>query len=697
MKNLFKKYEKNLTLNNKFLVSFVISAWIITIIILLYNDFFGDFFTRLNLSLQNWLYEEKYSNNKNPNPSLTIVEIDDKTLLDKDKWWLGRWQDFSRSNYAKVIDNLNKDWAVVIWIDVLFSEKATTSDADKILENSIKKAGNVILSFHFLNKLYPIDSLKNVAAGIWDVLPIVNSYNNSIYSIFPFYLENWNILKSLSFAVLDKYYSTINGKSQQITLNDFKWNYLNFYGTKIPLKDSFENEGKINFLINYVPSYNSYQKISFVDAYNSNYNKNLVKDKIILIWATATALHDEFNTPLWVMPWVYTHANAINTVLNKKIINYLSINTELLALLLFIFIITLLWVYDKHKYYFIVSLFILSISYFKLYQFVFLKYNTIFSLPIYFFIAILLSFIFVNLYRYAYEGKWKRVLKDALSQYLAEDLVSSVLNNFEKINLDWDKKEISIFFSDIAGFTTLSETMTPHDLMNFLKIYLKETSDVIIDNKWFINKYEWDAIMALWGTFWDGKKQVYNACRSAIEQQKTIDKLNERFEQEYNFKVSVRMWLNKWDAIVGNIWSLGRKIEYTAIWDNVNLASRLEWVNKQYNTKICVSESIRDEGINDFIFRKLDLIKVKWKKNSVNIYELIWYKNELNSELISLINDFEKALSLYFEKKFLEAKDIFQKLWNLWDEPSKIFAKRCDYLIENPIENWDWSWEFTVK
>ncbi|MCK9272378.1 adenylate/guanylate cyclase domain-containing protein [Candidatus Gracilibacteria bacterium] len=697
MKNIFKKYEKNLTLNNKFLVSLVISLGIVAIIILLYNDFFGDFFTRLNLNLQNGLYEEKYSNNKKPNSSLTVVEIDDKTLIDKDKGGLGRWQDFSRANYAKVIDNLTKDGAIVIGIDVLFSEKAITSNADKILEKSIKNAGNVILSFHYINNLYPIDNLKNVAYGIGDVLPIVNKYNNTIYSIFPFYFENGNILKSLSFSVLDKYYSTILGKKQEIKMDDFKKDYLKFYNINIPLKNSFENEGKINFLINYIPSYNSYQKISFVDVYNSNYNKSLVKDKIILIGSTATALHDEFNTPLGIMPGVYTHVNAINTILNKKIINYISINTELIALLFFIFIITLLGVYDRHKYYFIVSLFILSISYFKLYQFVFLKYNTIFSIPIYFFISILLSFIFVNLYKYAYEGKGKRVLKDALSQYLAEDLVSSVLNNFEKINLDGDKKEISIFFSDIAGFTTLSETMTPHDLMNFLKIYLKETSDVIIDNKGFINKYEGDAIMALWGTFGDGKKQVYNACRSAIEQQRTIDKLNERFEKEYNFKVSVRMGLNKGDAIVGNIGSLGRKIEYTAIGDNVNLASRLEGVNKQYNTKICVSESIRDEGINDFIFRKLDLIKVKGKKNSVNIYELIGYKNEINNELISLIKDFEKALSLYFEKKFSEAKEIFRKLENLGDEPSKIFVKRCNYLISNPIENWDGSWEFSVK
>ena len=144
-----------------------------------------------------------------------------------------------------------------------------------------------------------------------------------------------------------------------------------------------------------------------------------------------------------------------------------------------------------------------------------------------------------------YEEKGKRLLKNTLSQYLAEDLVTSVLSNYEEVKLGGTKKEVTLFFSDIAGFTTISEGMDPEELVRFLSFYLKDVSDIIIKERGFINKYVGDAVMAIWGAFGLEKRQSYLACKSALMQQEAIRERNIHFLQDFGFTVTVRMGINK--------------------------------------------------------------------------------------------------------------------------------------------------------
>jgi adenylate cyclase len=159
------------------------------------------------------------------------------------------------------------------------------------------------------------------------------------------------------------------------------------------------------------------------------------------------------------------------------------------------------------------------------------------------------------LYKFIYEEKGKRLLKNTLSQYLAEDLVTSVLSNYEEVKLGGTKKEVTLFFSDIAGFTTISEGMDPEELVRFLSFYLKDVSDIIIKERGFINKYVGDAVMAIWGAFGIEKQQSYLACKSALLQQRAIDHLNIRFKRDFGFTIAARMGINKGLAVVGNIGS----------------------------------------------------------------------------------------------------------------------------------------------
>jgi adenylate cyclase len=183
-----------------------------------------------------------------------------------------------------------------------------------------------------------------------------------------------------------------------------------------------------------------------------------------------------------------------------------------------------------------------------------------------------------------------------------------------------------------------------------------------------------------------------------LKQQFVLQKLNEKWRRKWIPTIRLRIWLHIWKAIVWNIGSIWRKMEFTAIWDSVNLASRLEWVNKFYGTHICVSEDIYNENKTNFEFRYLDTIRVKWKNNAVKIYELISLKWELIKEKRQILKKFSEAIELYKIRNFTSAMIIFEKLVQLWDKPSETYLARCKVLIKKKLkETWDWVWEFEDK
>ena len=175
--------------------------------------------------------------------------------------------------------------------------------------------------------------------------------------------------------------------------------------------------------------------------------------------------------------------------------------------------------------------------------------------------------------------------------------------------------------------------------------------------------------------------------------------MNERFKTQFGFEISVRMGINKGQAVVGNIGSEGKKIEYTALGDTVNTASRFEGINKLYGTKICVGQSIYESEGANFVFRKLDSILVKGKDLPVNIYELVGKQGEVSEETIRMIQHFESALTLYRDRKFNESKAIFEDLIAQYnDAPSKTFLERTNnYLANGCPDDWIGDYRATEK
>ena len=681
---MFKNIVKNRNLLS------IILAIGIFILLMVINYF--DFLYNFDKKVQRLISIEKIDVSKD----IVVIEIDDKTLED---WTLWRFP-FDRKDYAPIVDYLSEQWAAVIAFDMIFTEKSNTG-SDNTFNNSIKDAWNVIIwsyigakkwtKWEFKKSIYN-DSLLST----WFLSPILNRKNHVVYSIFPFANLGWNIIDHFSVSILKEYYKYIY--SWNISIFDNKFDKEFYYLTekkKIPFARKWTNEILINFIDNWENNHLKFRKFSFIDIYNEwlSWEKTIpfdFKDKIILIGTSAKWIKDTFYTPNWIEPGVYTHVNMINTVLKNNYIQYFNKNIEYLLLLLLI-ILSVYFNLSRSGYVLFLSNLAISIIFLLIFPIIIISFSkSILNFPVELLVWLIFSLAISNTVKYFIENKNKNKLNKALSEYVSKDVAREILSWDWNINLDWENQNIAIFFSDIEWFTSISEQFSPEELVSFLREYLSHMSDIIMDEKWFINKYEWDAIMALWWVFWEDKNKSYNICISALKQQEALIILNKEWAKRWFWQIKARIGMHIWDAITWNIWSIWRKMEFTALWDSVNLASRLEWVNKFYGTFMCASEDVYEIEKENFEFRYLDRIRVKWKEVPIKIYELLWLKWKVSKEKLETKKHFEKAVDLYLNRDFKWAKTIFSKLIKEWDDAWKMYLDMCEIYLKNPpADDWD--------
>lgn len=658
----------------------------------------------LDKKVQNFYYTIYNSQKgKSISKDIIVVEIDDKTL--EEGWSLWRFP-FDRKDYIPIIENLNSKWASIIAFDIIFTEE---TESDELLWSAIKDAWNVIVWSYISSDNKFKESIFNDSILTTGFLkPKLDPLNHVVYSLFPYYDIDWIRHNHFSIAILKAYFSYIYGKDYiWETSTDDSTNFNIFHNKKIP----YSNKWKKDILINYVDEI-EYKKlnhiVSFIDIYDKEKFEELsnyvdFKDKIVLIWASASWIKDIFYTPNGIEPWVYVHVNMINTVLTKSFIKYFDKKLEFL--LLFLLIILSAFFNLSRSWYVLIASNIAIASIFLVILpgvIVFSTYYTwILIIPNYFIeflVALILSLAISNIVKYLIENKHKARLNKALSEYVSKDIAKEILSWEWKVDLDWENKKTAIFFSDIEWFTSISEKFEPEELVAFLREYLWEMSDIIMDEKWFINKYEWDAIMALWWVFWENMNDSYKMCLAALKQQEKLRELNKGWKEKWFTEIKARIWMHFWNAIIWNIWSEWRKIEFTALWDSVNLASRLEGVNKFYWTYMCVSENVYNIEKWNFEFRYLDRIRVKWKDKPVNIYELLWYKWKITKLQSEIRDKFDIAVDLYINREFEKAKEAFTELIEMWDNASKLYLDMCELYIKSPPSStWDWVSTMTSK
>jgi adenylate cyclase len=315
-------------------------------------------------------------------------------------------------------------------------------------------------------------------------------------------------------------------------------------------------------------------------------------------------------------------------------------------------------------------------------------------------LASVFTFLGTGGFQFLAEQKEKRMIKGMFQHYLAKPLVDELIANPEKLKLGGDKKELTVFFSDIESFTSISEGLPPEKLLDNLNEYLSAMTDIVLEYDGMLDKYIGDAILAVWGAPIVREDHAILACKAALQMKRRLRELREIWGREGKPQFRVRIGLNTGWMTIGNVGS-HQRLSYTVIGDVVNLASRLEGINKQYNTRVIISESTYKETKEEFQARELDLIAVKGKTEPVRIYELLEeIKNPLSPDKQAFLRKYLDGINQYREKNWEKAIASFEEALAIinTDFPAKLYIERCRHFLQNPPpQDWNGVWIYTAK
>ncbi|MFH1022667.1 MAG: CHASE2 domain-containing protein [Planctomycetota bacterium] len=314
-------------------------------------------------------------------------------------------------------------------------------------------------------------------------------------------------------------------------------------------------------------------------------------------------------------------------------------------------------------------------------------------------IGMAVAFTAGSVINYMTEGRARRQVRRAFQQYLAPELVEALARDPSKLVLGGEKRVITAFFSDIAGFTTISETMSSHELVEFINEYLTLLTDVIMAEGGYVDKYEGDAIIAMFNAPVEEPDHALRACRAALRCQSVLAEAESAWKARNLPPLVTRIGLNSGDVVVGNMGS-SRRFNYTMMGDTVNLASRLEGANKTYGTRIILGDETRRLAGEGIVARELDLLRVKGKKQPVRVFELVGLRGEVSPEETARIATFEVGLAHYRAGLWDEADAAFREALaaNPDDRPSAVYRQRVAACRANPpAAGWDGVFEMTGK
>lgn len=288
-------------------------------------------------------------------------------------------------------------------------------------------------------------------------------------------------------------------------------------------------------------------------------------------------------------------------------------------------------------------------------------------------------------------------IKSTFARYVSESVASELIKNPQMARLGGIKKELTVMFSDIGGFTAMSETLSPEEAVRHLNEYFEGMSASILEFDGTVNQFQGDAIVAFWGAPIPQENHAMLACLASLKCREFLKTLEAKWISEGFPKRTFRSGINTGDMVVGNIGSSSR-FEYTVIGDEVNLASRLEGANKIYGTQILVSEKTYELIKDEIIARELDIIRVIGKTEPIKVYELISLKEESDDATGEILEKFRLGLDLYRERKWNEAERYFKKILELdpHDKPSQEYLRRCEEYSKSPPPS-DWDRVFELK
>lgn len=639
-------------------------ATALIVAVLMVALFSAGFYSNIQIKLSDYLYGGGTASDK-----IVIVAIDDKSIQE-----IGRWP-WDRGNFTRLVLNLRD--AKAIGLDIAFFE-ASDPETDLRLSEVIHEAGNIVMPVEYTgfeqadSKVIgtgitvPIPEMANAAAGlgyinvITDQDGITRAANFNVQSEF----------RPFAAAVMEQYFrKTVPAESRM--------------------------------LVNFVSRPGAFTRYSFVDVMRSEFPADEFRDRIILVGATAADLHDDYFVPTSygkAMPGVEIHANIIQQLLTGKGLRTAPDWLTILTIFLVAFGIALIVLY--------VPLWVgalIALGLFVTYTFIaiFLFDAGIMLNIIYVPATIIMTYLGTMMYFYIAERQERSKVLGAFGKYVSKDVINHILENPERLKLGGEKREITVFFSDIRGFTTISEKLSPEQLVHLLNEYLTEMTNIILAQNGVVDKYMGDAIMAFWNAPLDQPRHAERACNTSLQMEKRLKELQIKWTKKGVPALDIGIGLNTGPAVVGNMGSFER-FDYTAMGDTVNLGSRLEGLNKPYGTRIIISATTKAKvEKKPFVVRKLDMVMVKGKKEPITIYELLCKQDDAAPELLNAIAHFEKGLESYFKQKWDAAVKEFSaadKTRKGGDAPSKIFIERCEHFRKHtPGKEWGGVWVMKTK
>lgn len=295
----------------------------------------------------------------------------------------------------------------------------------------------------------------------------------------------------------------------------------------------------------------------------------------------------------------------------------------------------------------------------------------------------------------------KSFLRKAFGTYLSGDVINEMIEDPSMLKLGGQKKWITAMFTDVKGFSTISEALDAEHLVKLLNIYLSGMSDIILEQRGTIDKYEGDAIISFFGAPVDYKEHARLACRAAVLMRRKEVELNELFMREGMSPnpLLTRIGINTGDMVVGNM-GTERKMDYTIMGNAVNLAARLEGVNKQYGSWLLISDMTKNEIGDEFITRRFDRVRVVGINTPVQLWELVELKEAVDSATLDFLRRFEEAHCVFDRRDWKEAFKLFKALRDERpdDGPSDAYLRKCEAFIQKPpADNWDGVFSLTQK
>jgi adenylate cyclase len=683
----------------------------------------------LELSLLDYRFKIRGTLSVTDSP-VVILAMDDQS----DESTPHRWP-WPRSYFAHVIENLNEAGVKAIGIDVIFDQPDINGQqSDSLLAAALGKYNNVVLAGKIdipggrtgMATLVPPYEIFRRGDVHWGLV----SFDLDPDGFYRRYLIGQTHQTQVGDILIDSLYSSFavellriyKGIPAAVVLAD-SGTFFQLDTFRIPKINSYST------LINYAGPAGTFPQYSF-DAVLDDEDFDLVeefdmdvfddpgdstsgippgllysgdlRDKIVMIGATMKELHDDFPTPYLevrdaqgrsskvLTNGVEIHANTLNMILNQRYLRQLSFWWQLAILLLLAISVYLITRFLPTFWGILITVMV-ALVYFTLAFVSFSFWSTIIeiSTPL---LVIAFAYLGQTVYQYILSQKEKRWIQEAFSHYVPEKVVKEIVKNPDKLKLGGQEQVVTVLFSDIAGFTPISEKLTPAELVHLLNEYLTEMTDIILANEGIIDKYEGDAIMAEFGIPVSYDNHPYMACKAALQMQQRLKFLRQKWQDAGKPDIRARIGINTGNVIVGNMGSRD-VLDYTVMGDNVNLGARLESANKFYGTGIMISDFTYEYIKNDFYTRELDLIRVVGKAKPIKVYELIAFKDDkLSDNFLKLLEKYADGLQFYKTQQWDKAITTFESCLQLVadDMPSAEYRTRCiEYKFNSPGPDWD--------